>query len=109
VSGIEITNAKIARTSLDIERCLTAWLTLEFKSGSQAFGGYVLGGEWGCQFIRSILETVGVESWEALPGKYIRVERDYLKIYRIGHIIKESWFDPSKDLDQFLPEKETKK
>lgn len=46
--------------------------------------------------IAEILETVGVESWEELPGKFIRCENEGSggKITRIGNIIKDKWFSP---------------
>lgn len=99
----EIRNAKITKTSLDIERMFTAWIHLDYSGAGQAFGGYCLGGEWGCQFIRKVLETVGVECWENLPGKYIRVECEHSKVHRIGHITDDKWFDPQNDLKKYLP------
>lgn len=42
-----------------------------------------------------IMDTVGVERWEDLPGKYIRVESGGWgsTITKIGNIIKDKWFD----------------
>ena len=99
----EIKNAQIGSTSLDIERVLTAWLHLDYEGSGQAFGGYCLGGQWGCEFLKRVLETVGVERWEQLKGKYIRVDAAYDKVYRIGHILNDKWFDPVEDLKKFLP------
>lgn len=42
------------------------------------------------EVISKILEVVGVETWEELPGKYIRFEDAGTKI---GNIIENKWFD----------------
>jgi hypothetical protein len=47
-----------------------------------------------------VLETVGVDSWEKLPGKSIRVDADWDKIHKIGHFIKDRWFDPSTEFEE---------
>lgn len=105
--SVEINNARITKTSLDIERFLTVWLHLDYGGSGQAFGGWVLGGEWGCQFLCKLMETVGVERWEDLPGKHIRAEHDWGKVYAIGHIIEDKWFRPETDLAEYLPKPET--
>ena len=45
--------------------------------------------------ISKILEVVGVDKWEDLPGKYIRIEYNGLgsTVTKIGNIIEEKWFD----------------
>lgn len=47
------------------------------------------------EVISKILEVVGVETWEDLPGKYIRFEDDGCgsTITKIGNIIEDKWFD----------------
>lgn len=47
------------------------------------------------EVISKILEVVGVETWEELPGKYIRFEDDGWgsTITKIGNIIEDKWFD----------------
>lgn len=39
--------------------------------------------------------VVGVDKWEDLPGKYIRIEYNGLgsTVTKIGNIIEEKWFD----------------
>lgn len=112
----EIKNAKIQSTSLGYEDngILTCCLMLNYESGGQGFGMYALdappiqrkpgfdrrGTAFGMEFIRRILLTVDVERWEQLPGKHIRVEASEEKVHRIGHIIKDIWFDP-EDLKEF--------
>lgn len=104
----EITNAKITSTRLGYERgdtFLSCWLQLEFPPGGQGFGGYVFddyndktkerqfSSTFGLDFIDLILKTVGVESWEELPGKYLKIEHNWAKVFKIGHIIEDKWFD----------------
>lgn len=45
--------------------------------------------------ISKVLEVVGVDKWEDLPGKYIRFEDNGLgsAVYKIGNIIKDRWFN----------------
>lgn len=112
---MEIRNAKIEEVSLgyEVHGILTCYLFLDYGSSSQSFGGYALdiwhkeagerfGTAYGMEFVRSILDVVGVEKWEDLKGKNIRVKSESRKIHAIGHIIKDKWFEPEKDLKQFL-------
>lgn len=49
--------------------------------------------------IRKILETVGVTSWKALIGKYIRIDDNdkyNSPIYKIGNILEDKWIDLSE-------------
>ena len=72
-----IKNAKIDKTKLGLEEgWFTCWLYLNYGSSCQGFGGYGLGDKWGISFIEEVLKVVGVDSWEELPGKYIRVETE---------------------------------
>ncbi len=45
--------------------------------------------------ISKILEVVGVDKWEDLPGKYIRFEDNGWgsTVTKIGNIINDKWFD----------------
>jgi hypothetical protein len=49
----------------------------------------------------AVLRVVGVTKWEDIPGKYIRVDQDSGKVYRIGNIIKDEWFDPAEEFKQY--------
>lgn len=104
-----IENARITSTMLGVEDhgIMTCYLFLEFENGGCGFGGYALdtydkeaegrvGTAAGMQMIAEILEPVGAESWEELPGKFIRCENEGWggKITRIGNIIKDKWFSP---------------
>jgi hypothetical protein len=105
----EIRNAKIDNTMLGNEDhgIMTAFVYVTFGSGGQGFGGYGfdeydpetkqrLGTAFGVEFIANVLRVVGVDTWEALPGKHVRIDHDSGKIYRIGHIIEDRWFDPKE-------------
>ena len=45
--------------------------------------------------ISKVLEVVGVDKWEDLPGKYIRFEDNGWGsiVTKIGNIIEDKWFD----------------
>jgi len=109
-SGIAamIKNGKITSTMLGIEDhgIMTFFLTVQWPGSGCSFGGYSLdayGGEGeprrssgvGYQAIRRILETLGVDRWEKLPGTLIRLEDEGPggRLTKIGHIMEERWFD----------------
>lgn len=95
---------------------LTAWLQLDYGDSQQGFGGYSLYLPKGFRhhkldtpaghFIWRCMELADVTSWDKLPGKTVRVklDRDGLagKIEGIGHIVKEDWFFPDKELKNEL-------
>ena len=112
MEGYEIENGIIESTMLGIEDhgVMSAWLYLKFNGTGQGFGGYVLdtvgdkekftrapsiacGG-----FVAEVLKTVGVEKWEDVKGKHLRVRRKESlgKIDAIGNIIKDIWFCPEE-------------
>lgn len=113
---MEIVNAQITRTMLGIEDhgCMTCMLDLKLGATQQGFGGYGFDGPitdadgrflrrqgtaYGCEFIRRVLEVVGVERWEDLKGKYVRVKRGEnwgASIVAIGNITEDKWFDPKE-------------
>ena len=106
-----IFNAVIKSTMLGIEDhgFLTFFLHMEWDNVGQGFGGYALDsrGSQSTQHlsiscIKKILETVGVDRWENLPGKYVRIEIKSLndKIDSIGHITENKWCNPSNHFKQ---------
>lgn len=106
--SIEIKNAVIESVRLNIERGLSGWLYLSYGGSGQGFGGYLLYAPKGWaghgkdrnyagHFIHRCIEIGGVEDWEKLPGRTIRVKAEHSKVHAIGHIVKDDWFDPSKD------------
>lgn len=89
---------------------LSAWLHLAGDGWGQGFGGFAMdeydknkkrrvGHAFGAEFILRILETLGVDQWEKLPNTPLRVDRNDGGITRIGHFLKDQWFDP-KELAQ---------
>ncbi len=112
----EIRNAIIESTQLGYEDhgVITCFLALNYGGSGQGFGGYRLDGpveddmryeNFGIEFIKRILDTVGAETWEKLTGKHIRVESESHKIYKIGNILEDKWFSPD---DLWLEKKEAK-
>ena len=109
----EITNALITATTLDFTGIMTAWIHLDYGGSGQGFGGYGLDSydeikkervaHKACGFfIMRVLETVGAEKWEDLPGKYVRVEKDWGKVYRIGNILEDKWFNPEAEFKEII-------
>jgi hypothetical protein len=83
--------------------CLT--LTIQDR-GAVTLGGYVMdsydkeqekrvGTAYGMNLIMRILEVVGVDTWEELEGKYIRIKNTKLgdRVSAIGNLMKEEWID----------------
>jgi hypothetical protein len=109
---MEIKNAIIESATITTgdHGLLSAWLTLNYGGAGQAFGGLALylpksfthhklmspAGH----FIWRCMEVAGVESWDQLPGKTIRVKAEHSGVHAIGHIIKDDWFDPSVDFSE---------
>ena len=106
---MEIKNAIIEGTTLGTEDhgIFTAFLTLNYGGSCQGFGGYSfdgfdekqnkrIGSAYGCEFIMRVLKVVGVEKWEDLKGKHIRVKADSGKVYAIGNILEDEWFSPEE-------------
>lgn len=76
---------------------LTCFLHLDLGGSNIGFGGYCIDGEYASKWIKEILNIAGVEKWEDLEGKYIRVEKESGwngKLVRIGHLLEDKWFNP---------------
>ena len=98
--NIETRNAIIENTRLGFEYhdIFTFSLFISYGDVSQTAGGYVLSNnrdnkDISSKLITKILKVVGVNSWEELKGKYIRIKADYQKIYEIGNIIEDKWLN----------------
>lgn len=106
---METHNAKIESTMLGYEDhgIMTSYLHLKYSGFGQGFGGYCLddysdelkeripteaAGEW----IKEILTVVGVEKWEDLTGKHIRLMVENGRIIKIGNLMEEKWFCPKE-------------
>lgn len=107
----EILNAKITSTSITMAEhgVLTFWVTVQGGGWGCSIGGYVIGNGYldadndffkgsgsGLEAMMRIMDTVGVDKWEDLEGKYVRcVLNDGWggTITKIGNITKDKWFD----------------
>ena len=113
----KITNMKITNVSLSMadHGCLTFGLTLEGSGFGVVYGGYCIGhgylgadsfkgNQYGIECLMRIMDTVGVERWEDMKGKYIRIVDNGWgsTITTIGHIIEDKWFD----VKEFFKDKE---
>lgn len=105
---MEIRNAKITHTMFGREDhgIMTFMVFVEFGSCGCGIGGYAIDqydrqsksrvfSAKGLEAISKILETVGVETWEDLKGKYIRIKEPRLggTIDEIGNLMEEKWFN----------------
>ena len=87
-SGYSIENALITNVDLSMadHGCLTLAMTLEGGGWGVVYGGYCLGKGYlgadddffdgsaaGMEYLMRIMDTVGVEKFQDLKGKYVRV------------------------------------
>jgi len=111
---METFNARIISAYIKFERdvFITAGLVVGGDGWGQGFGGSLLVNKhlgfneksgWGMEYISEIMETVGVEEWSELQGKYIRIKRKSIqdKIDSIGNIVEDKWFSPSVLADKW--------
>lgn len=108
--GYRVENALIKNVDLSMvdHGCLTLAMTLEGYGWGVVYGGYSLGSGYlgadddffrgsaaGMEYLIRIMDTVGVERFQDLKNKYVRVaikgSSGPVKI--IGNIIKDKWFD----------------
>lgn len=104
----EIVNMKITGTSITMadHGCLTFYIHLEGTAAVVSFGGYCIGHGYlgadqfdgcakGLEAMARIMDVVGVEEWENLPGKYVRMVDPGLggTVDTIGNIMKNKWFN----------------
>jgi hypothetical protein len=114
-----IKNAKITKTQLGINDRGVFTLSL-------CLDGDYWGVWWGSQFcldgkpaspggkreqtalpatlMVALFEALGVETWEEIPGTFVRVEYTGLggTMTRIGHITKDRWVDIRAIIDAFV-------
>ena len=108
--NVEIKNAIVSSTSLDTgdRGLLTAWLHMDYGGSGQGFGGYSLylpksythfteKGDFAGHFIFRCMEVCGVDNWDKIKGKTVRVKIVNGIIESIGHIVKDDWFCPKDD------------
>ena len=119
-------NAIIESTMLGYEDhgIMTCFLHLKQSGSGQGFGGWCLDnrppkGKDGYRqgdrepsrlagfWIKRILEVVGVDKWEDLVGKHVRVDgEEFGEIRGIGHIIEDKWFYPKEEVNKYIDEPE---
>ncbi len=119
-AGYKIENAEIELVDLSMadHGCLTNDIVLKGGGWSCVYGGFCIGkGYLGCpddffhgspsgiEYIMRIMDTVGVDRFQNLKGKYVRVATkgwgSSIKI--IGNILTDKWFDAEsffKDFEQ---------
>ena len=108
-SGYIIKNALITNVDLSMadHGCLELAMTLEGGGWGVVYGGYCLGKGYlgadddffsgsasGMEYLIRIMDTVGVEKFQYLKGKYVRVAtKSGNPVKIIGNIIEDKWFD----------------
>ena len=111
INNAVITSAEISN---DDHGLLSSWLMLDYGGSGQGFGGYALylpkdfshhkkDASYAGHFIWRVMEIADVSKWSQLKGKTIRVQLDSDglggKIEAIGHIVKNNFFNPSKEFN----------
>lgn len=109
----EIKNAIIEDVTIDTgdRGLLTVWLYLNYGGTSQGFGGFALylpkdfthytnKGDFAGHFIFRCMEIAGVGQWKDMKGKTVRAKSTHGSVEEIGHIVKDDWFNPSKDFEK---------
>lgn len=109
---IEVKNAVIQKAIIDIgdRGLLTATISLDYGYSIQSFGGFALYlpksfehhrlNSSAGHFIFRVLEIAGVDQWDQLINKCIRVKATDTGVIEIGHIIKDDWFNPLKEFTE---------
>ncbi|MBO7715764.1 MAG: hypothetical protein J6S85_19535 [Methanobrevibacter sp.] len=106
---METLNARIVGSKLGFNEhgIFDFCLVLEIQNGGGvSLGGYAMdqyneelkkrvGTEYGMNLIMRILEVVGVNTWEELCGKYIRIKDAKIgdRVTAIGNLMKDEWVD----------------
>lgn len=119
----EIENARIDGVSLTMadNGCITYWVLLSGNGWGVNFGGICLGkgylkakefsaiGE-GLEAMMRIMDTVGVERWEDLKGRYVRIVNPGIgkSVDIIGNIIEDKWFNQREFFEKVCQERKEK-
>jgi hypothetical protein len=101
--SIERQNAIIKSADLRIDRgvFLCLWIFLDYDGAGQGAGGHVLANTErldegsGVMFshLARLMKTLEVESFAALAKTTCRVEAEHSRVHRIGHFMKDKWFE----------------
>ena len=93
MNDIKIVNAKIGKTYLgNGDGYMSYIIHVEWDSAGTGFGTHDLR-YYGIELIDRLLKVVGVECWEDLAGKHIRLKKRRRDTIDIGNIIKDDWLD----------------
>lgn len=118
-AGYIIMNAEITNVDLSMQDhgCFVLTLVLRGSGWGVVYGGYCIGKGFlgadefegsakGLEYLMRIMDVVGVETFNDMVGKYVRVATkgwgNSVKI--IGNILKDHWFDA----EEFFKEGESK-
>lgn len=95
-------NVRITKITLDRKDfgSLTSWIAFEWEGGGQGGGGYNLGGPFCYLWIVGILEALQLDDFYLIKGTNCRIRHSHDKVFQIGHINKDKWFDPSDMMEQ---------
>jgi hypothetical protein len=100
----EIRNATITDTFLGIEdHGLFVWtVSMDYGGAEQGFQRILASKAEASsvRVIRALLEAVGVDSWEQLPGKNVRCAIEGGLIRGVGHITKDTWYYAKDELTE---------
>lgn len=106
--GYKVENAKITSVDLSMADHCVLCLEMGLEGGGWGcvFGGHVIGKGYlgadkfegfssGIEYLMEIMNVVGVERFNNMKGKYIRVATNGLgsSVKIIGNIIENKWFD----------------
>lgn len=105
--GFEVQNARITSVDLSMDHgCLTLEMLLEGNGWGVTYGNRVIGKGYldakeftgsakGTEYLMRIMDVVGVERFNELKGKYVRVVAKGWggTVDIIGNIIRDKWFD----------------
>ena len=90
---IEIENAKITTTLIGLEDhgIFSIAINFEGEGWGQGTGCYYASGDVE-RWIKGVIDVLGVQSWESLPNKLVRVKRQDGLLIAVGDIFKDKWF-----------------
>lgn len=98
-------NAQIRRVRLGYEGhgALTAMVEFQWGSFIQSFPHYILNGPFCALFVKGMIDAVGVQDWEDLQGRYVRLQLDGNRPpLAVGHIVEDRWFNPKQACDALI-------
>ena len=86
---------------------MTCMVHVKGNERNQGFGGYPLGKydkllerqvgtAYGMEWLMRLMNAIGAREFKEMKGMYVRIEADEYKIFQIGHIVKEQWFNPEE-------------